>query len=87
MKQSDIVQKVAEVITSVEPQISLSSIKIESTIADLGITSLQLIEIGVLLEDEFGSNVGLDEWLEQERGKESNAFSIHSLVAFIEKAA
>lgn len=79
--------KIIDTIRSVEPNLAQVQITDATSLADLKMDSLRLIELGVLLEDNFGKNVRFDEWLEQGRALGPGGYSLDSLITFIAKAA
>jgi len=79
-------EKTIDTIRAVEPNLAEVRITDATSLADLKIDSLRLIELGVLLEDTFGTSVRFDEWLEQERARNGTAYTLESLIAFISKA-
>lgn len=79
--------RIIQTIRTVQPALAEVNITEETSLSDLQVDSLHLIEVGVLLEDNFGAGVRFDEWLEQERAKSTNAYSMASLVSFVSEAA
>jgi acyl carrier protein len=65
--------------------LTTSQISEETSLVNFDIDSLKLIELGLRLEKEFGDQVALDEWIEQETQRESNAFFVSSLITFIQQ--
>jgi acyl carrier protein len=80
-------EKTIDTIRAVEPDLAEALITDATSLADLKMNSLRLIELGVLLEDAFGKGVRFDEWLEQERARSGTAYTLESLITFISKAA
>ncbi|MFL6650365.1 MAG: acyl carrier protein [Sulfurifustaceae bacterium] len=81
-------EKIVDTLRAVEPNLADTRLTDATTLADLKLDSLRLIELGVLLEDNFGKGVHFDQWLEQERGRGgTTAYSLESLIAFISKTA
>ena len=87
MKRSEILNKVCGVLHEINPTLKISEISEETSLVDFDIDSLKLIELGLHLEKEFGEQVALDEWIEQETEKESDTFLVSSLITFIQKVA
>ena len=87
MQRSEILNKICEVLLGINPTLATSQISEDTSLVDFDIDSLKLIELGLHLEKEFGEQVALDEWIEQESRKESEAFSVSSLITFIQQAA
>lgn len=85
MQRSEIVNKICEVLLEINPTLTASQISEETSLVDFDIDSLKLIEFGLRFEKEFGEQVPLDEWIEQESRRESEAFSVSSLIAFIQQ--
>jgi acyl carrier protein len=87
MNLAEINAVVRKSIVDVDPRLEGISFHPETTLAELRLDSLKLIEVGVRLEDAFGDNIHFDEWLESERAKpEAEAFRVGSLVSFIERS-
>lgn len=86
MDRADIRSKIVELLTTVEPRLKGTTIEEHTFLTDLGISSLKLIEIGVLLDDTFGGTMRFDDWLEQERGKSEGGFSMESLISFVHQS-
>ena len=79
-------QRIRESVIEVEPRLEQASFTEDTTLADLGLDSLKIIEVGVRLEDAFGSGVRFDDWLDEERAKpKTDAFTVGSLISFIER--
>jgi acyl carrier protein len=79
-------EKIIDVIHGIDPDLRSAHIIDSTSLADLNIDSLRLIELGVLLEDRFGVHMRLDEWIDQERGRPDTPYSLGSLVSFVSKA-
>lgn len=81
-------ERIVDTLRAVEPNLANARLTETTTLADLKLDSLRLIELGVLLEDNFGKGVRFDEWLEQERARGGDAaYSLESLIGFISKTA
>ena len=87
MQRADILNKIGEVLLEINPALTISQISEETSLVKFDIDSLKLIELGLRLEKEFGQQVALDEWIEQETQRESDAFSLSSLITFIQQAS
>ena len=87
MQKSEILNKICGVLLEINPTLKISEISEETSLVDFDIDSLKLIELGLHLEKEFGEQVVLDKWIEQETQKESDTFLVSSLITFIQKAA
>jgi acyl carrier protein len=88
MAQPEIQQRIHQAIVAVEPRLEGKTFSEDTTLADLGLDSLKLIEVGVRLEDAFGDQMRFDEWLEGERAKpQGSAFKVGSLITFIQKGS
>ena len=86
MSRLEIREIIHRCVSEVEPQLKNLEFTDDTTLPELGLDSLKLIETGVRLEDAFGDSVPFDEWLEQERQKQgSSAFKLASLISFIEE--
>lgn len=71
----------------VEPSLTDVPMTEATSLADLNMDSLRLIELGVLLEEAFGKSVRFDDWIELERARSTDAYTLGSLITFISKAA
>lgn len=87
MQRSEILNKIGKVLLEINPALTISQISEDTSLVNFDIDSLKLIELGLRLEKEFGDQVLLDEWIEQETQRENNAFSVSSLITFIQQAA
>jgi acyl carrier protein len=86
MDHREIHEIVRRSIVEVDPRLEGTPFNPETTLAQLKLDSLKLIEVGVRLEDAFG-DIRFDNWLETERAQpEAEAFKVGSLVSFIEKS-
>lgn len=74
---------IQEAIVAVKPELPRSAVTGTATMSDLGLDSVALVEVGVHLENSLGGEISFDAWLDQERALAANAFSIASLVAYI----
>ncbi|NJM90745.1 MAG: acyl carrier protein [Myxococcales bacterium] len=77
---------ILEALVAVKPDLANIKMTDTSTMSDLGLDSVRLVEVGVHLEHALGGDVSLDAWLDQERMRPSAAFSIGSLVTFINES-
>jgi acyl carrier protein len=80
-------EKIVTTLCQIEPGLADVRMTEATSLADLNMDSLRLIELGVLLEDDFGKGVRFDEWLEGERARGPGAYSLDSLITFIAKTA
>jgi acyl carrier protein len=80
-------EKIIDSVKKVEPKLASENITDATRLSDLNIDSLRLIELGVMVEDNFGQGVSFDDWIEQERARGHNAYTVESLVTFVSKAA
>lgn len=81
---NSVLSTIQEAILAVKPELPRAAVTHIATMSDLGLDSVGLVEVGVHLEHAFGDAVSFDAWLDQERLREANAFSVGSLVAYIE---
>ncbi|HBK56898.1 MAG TPA: hypothetical protein DDZ76_11550 [Xanthomonadales bacterium] len=84
--RTEIREKILKTLITVQPNLADATIEEHTSLSDLRVDSLHLIEVGVLLEDTFGSAVRFDEWLERERAKTDNAYALSSLVDYVSEA-
>lgn len=80
---ANIKERIIDAIRSVEPKLKTAEIDGGSSLADLNISSLQLVELGVVLEDQFGSNVQIEIWIDRERARQGEAYTLDSMVEFV----
>jgi acyl carrier protein len=80
-------EQIIQQIVTMEPRLRDVRLDDEVTLQDLQLDSLKLVELGVRLEESLGSLIYFDDWMDDERAKSQGAFSLGSLVAFVEKAA
>ena len=78
-------QVITELVT-MEPRLREQPLEDHVTMPDLALDSLKLVELGCRIEDSFGARIDFDSWVDHERAKAQGAFSLGSLVAFVEKA-
>lgn len=86
MEHSEILERVSGIMVETNPELGLASVAPEATLGTLGLDSIKLVELGVRLEQAFGDEVVLDDWVDQEKAREGDAFTVGSLVAFIARA-
>lgn len=79
-------EKIIDSVRKVEPKLESVRISEGTSLSELNMDSLRLIELGVMVEDNFGQGVSFDEWIEQERARTDNAYTLESLVNFVFKA-
>jgi acyl carrier protein len=80
-------EKISAIIGRVEPSLADVPMTEATTLSDLNMDSLRLIELGVLLEEAFGKSMRFDDWIELERARGANAYALGSLITFISQAA
>jgi acyl carrier protein len=68
------------------PHLKEGEITEEATLASMGLDSVAIVELSVRLEEVFGSEVVLDDWINQEAAREQQSYSVASLVTFIERS-
>lgn len=56
----------------------------EATLGTMGLDSVRIVELGVRVEETFGSQVVLDDWIDQEAVRGEGGYTVGSLVTFIE---
>lgn len=84
MQRSEILNKIRKVLFEINPTMTTSQISEETSLVDFDLDSFKLVELGLHLEKEFGEQIALDEWIEQESRIESDAFFVSSLITFIQ---
>jgi acyl carrier protein len=87
MHRDEIFTAVRAAIRETSPDLSEAEITESSSFQTLGLDSLKLVELGVRVEDVFGQEVVLDDWVEQESQKGADGFSMSSFLDFIERVA
>jgi acyl carrier protein len=85
MKRSEIFTAVHAAIRETSPDLADGDITESSSFQTLGLDSLKLVELGVRVEDVFGEEVVLDDWVEQESQKGVEGFTMSSFLDFIER--
>ncbi len=84
MDKFEICNKIYNVLREVNPKLEQSKISEEASFFDYDIDSLKLIELGLRIESEFGQELNLDDWVDQESQNENNSFSIASFITFVQ---
>jgi len=81
-----ILEQVRKVVLETNPSLGPDDVVPESTFGTLGLDSIKLVELGVRIEELFGEDVTLDDWVDQEKNRAQDGFTVASLVTFIEQA-
>ena len=84
MKRTEILDSARAALVRVRPELASIDISETTTLAEMGIDSIRMIEVGVHLEDLIGSEIDFDAWIDQEREKEEGDFLLGSLVSYLE---
>ena len=84
--RNEIVGHVQELVAIVRPDLQSSEIQEASSLGTLGLDSVNLVELGVRLEQIFGNTVVLDNWIDQEAARGADGYTVGSLVDFIQKS-
>ena len=85
MQRSEILNKICGVLLEINPTLTASQISEETSLVDFDLDSFKMVEFELHFGEEFGVEVTLTDWMEQEFRKESSAFSVSSLVTFIQQ--
>ena len=85
MQRSEILNKIRGVLLEINPTLTASQISEESSLVDFDLDSFKMVELELHFGEEFGVELTLNDWIEQEFRRESNAFSVSSLVTFIQQ--
>lgn len=86
MEHQEIMNQIQEIVVATVPALKGVEITEESTFGTLGLDSIKLVEIGVRIEQKFGKEIVLDNWVSQETARGEGNFSMGSLLEFIEKS-
>jgi acyl carrier protein len=87
MQRSDIFTAVRATILDTISDLSEAEITEDSSFQTLGFDSLKLVELGVRVENLFGPEVVLDDWVDQELQKGAKGFTMSSFLDFIQRVA
>lgn len=85
MQRSEILNKIRGVILEINPTLTASQISEETSLVDFDLDSFKMVELELHFGEEFGVEVTLGDWIEREFRRESNAFSVSSLITFIQQ--
>ena len=85
MHRNEIFAAVRAAIRDTSPDLSEAEVTESSSFQTLGLDSLKLVELGVRVEDAFGQEVVLDDWVDQESQKGADGFTMSSFLDFIER--
>jgi acyl carrier protein len=86
MERNEIYRHVKETVVATGADIDPAAIRAESTVGALGLDSISLVELGVRLEQQFGSKLVLDDWVDEQTSKDGGDWTLQSLVNFIERS-
>jgi len=57
-----------------------------ATLGSMGLDSVAIVELSVRVEEVFGSQVVLDDWINQEAERQEESYTVGSLVTFVERS-
>ena len=86
MDRAEILARIRDLAIATSPDLKASDVTETATFGTMGLDSIRMVELGVRLEETFGSDVVLDDWIDQEVASEGESYTVGSLVAFIEKS-
>jgi acyl carrier protein len=81
-----ILDQVRELAIATSPELKAEDITETATFATMGLDSIRMVELAVRLEERFGPQVVLDDWIDQEAARAGENYTVESLVAFIESS-
>jgi len=84
--RATILDRVKELAIETSPELKASDITETATFGTMGLDSVRMVELGVRLEELFGPNVVLDDWIDQETARGDEGYTVESLVTFIESS-
>ena len=87
MQRSEILAKVKTLIMETTNGVTEADITEDASFQGLGLDSLKLVELSVRVEDVFGEDVILDDWVEEESVKGVDGFKVASFLDYIERTA
>jgi len=79
-------EKVRGAILRTSPGLDPGEIFETSSFQTLGLDSLKLVELGVWVEQIFGEEISLDDWVDQESLKGVDGFTVSSFLDFIDRS-
>lgn len=69
------------------PELAASAITEDTSLSALGIDSVKLVEISVRIEEAFGENVIIDDWVDAQMDLDvDDRYTVRSLIDFVESA-
>ena len=83
MQAEEILSRIRDIVAATHPGVTPSEIRSDATFATLGLDSVKLIELGVRVEQVFGEDVVLDDWVDEQNARGADALTVGSLVSFI----
>jgi acyl carrier protein len=86
VERAQILDQVRELAIATSPELRAADITETANFATMGIDSVRMVELGVRLEQLFGPQVVLDEWIDQESARDGDGYTVQSLVTFIERS-
>ena len=86
MDHNEIYQEVKQAFVATEADVDPAAMQPESTVGMLGLDSISLVELSVRLEEQFGPELVLDDWVDEQTSEDVGAWTLQSLVNFIERS-
>lgn len=83
MIREEMFEKVRDAILRTSPDLDPGEVTEGASFQTLGFDSLKLVELGVWVEQIFGSKVTLDDWVDQEALKGTDGFTMKSFLDYI----
>ncbi len=84
MDRAQILDRVRALAIETNPDLKDLEITEAATFGTMGLDSVRMVELGVRVEEVFGTDVVLDEWIDRETARGDGSFTVGSLVSFIE---
>ena len=85
-RRTEILARVRALALETNPHLKAAEITEDATLASMGLDSVAVVELSVRVEDAFGAQVVLDDWINQEATREEYGYTIGSLLTFIERS-
>jgi acyl carrier protein len=86
MDRGEILDGVRKLAIETNPDLKAADITEIATFGTMGLDSVRMVELSVRVEEMFGSQVALDDWIDQEAAGGDGNFTVGSLVTFIDSS-
>ena len=71
-----ILDQVRELAVATSPELKAADITETANFGTMGLDSVRMVELGVRLEQLFGPNVVLDDWIDQENARDGDGYTV-----------